>query len=163
MIEEVKEIKRSKNIIQNVLTAKHIYQYYIKDYEIDSKFYTDYTTFKGVCSDFNKDVSDRIINDGYFFKMPYRLGTLRIRKRKIKLNNLKHNYGLYNESNGKYKNSFLNEHSGNYYVRFYWNKIKETIIKNKTPYTFIPTRDNKRNLAKSIKEEGILQINKYFE
>jgi len=153
---------RGKNIIQNVLTLKHIYQYYIKDIPETSKYHLDYKTFRSICEEFNKELSTEIL-EGYFFKMPYRLGTIRIKKRKVDLKNLKPDFGLYNESEGLYKNKHINEHSGNYYVRFYWNKNRETIIKNKSPYSFIPTRENKRNLAKLIKEDGILQVNKYFE
>ena len=101
-----------------------------------------------------------IIEEGEFFNVPYRLGTIRIKKRKIDLNNLKPNFSLYNKTGVKTK--FLNEHSGGYYCRFYWNK-SSAIIKNKFAYSFIPTRWNKRYLAHQINEQGRLQINKYFE
>lgn len=153
---------RGKNIIQNVLTLKHIYQYYIKDISEESKYHLDYKTFRNICEEFNKELSKEIL-EGYFFKMPYRLGTIRIKKRKVDLKNLKPNFGLYNETDGEYKNKHLNEHSNNYYVRYYWNKRIATLIKNKSAYSFIPTRENKRTLAKLIKENGISQVNKYFE
>lgn len=153
---------RGKNIIQNVLTLKHIYQYYIKDISKSSKYYQSYKIFRDICEDFNKELSNEIL-EGYFFKMPYRLGTLRIKKRKIDINNLKPDFGLFNKSNEIYKNKHLNEHSNNYYVRYYWTKRTETLIKNKSIYSFIPTRANKRELAKRIKENTIDQINKYFE
>ena len=95
--------------------------------------------------------------------MPYRLGTVRIKKRKIDINNLKPDFGLFNKSDETYKNKHLNEHSNNYYVRYYWTKRVETLIKNKSVYTYIPTRANKRELARRIKENTIDQINKYFE
>lgn len=153
---------RGKNIIQNVLTIKHIYQYYIKDISENSKYYQDYRIFRDICEDANKELSNEIL-EGYFFTMPYRLGTIRIKKRKVDLNNLKPDFGLFNRSNENYKNKHLNEHSGNYYVRYYWTKRVETLIKNKSVYSFIPTRANKRELAKRIKENTIEQINKYFE
>jgi hypothetical protein len=153
---------RGKNIIQNVLTLKHIYQYYIKDIEETSKYHVDYKLFRAVCEDFNKELSNEIL-EGYFFKMPYRLGSLRIKKRKVDINNLKPDFGLFNDSDGQYKNKHLNSHSNNYYVRYYWTKRSETLIKNKSVYTYIPTRANKRQLAKLIKENPIDQINKYFE
>lgn len=163
-VAETKEIKpRGEGLFKNSLTLTHIYQYYIKDLEEDSKYNIDYKIYRAICVDANKLMMSKIIDEGYFFKMPYRLGTLRIKKRKVDFNNLKPDFGLYNKSNGKYKNKILNDHSGNYYVRFYWNKYRETIVKNKTPYSFIPTRANKRYLAKVIKDNGILQINKYFD
>lgn len=153
---------RGKNIIQNVLTLKHIYQYYIKDISKSSKYYQSYKIFRAICEDANKELSNEIL-EGYFFKMPYRLGTLRIKKRKIDINNLKPDFGLFNKSEENYKNKHLNEHSNNYYVRYYWTKRVETLIKNKSVYSYIPTRANKRELAKRIKENTIDQINKYFE
>lgn len=153
---------RGKNLIQNVLTLKHIYQYYIKDLEETSKYHQPYKVYRAVCEEFNKELSKEIL-EGYFFKMPYRLGTLRIKKRKVDLRNLKPNFGLFNESDGTYKNKHLNEHSNNYYVKYHWTKLTETLIKNKSVYSFIPTRANKRELARLIKENTIDQINKYFE
>jgi hypothetical protein len=104
---------------------------------------------------------NEIISNGYFFKLPYRLGDIRIKKRKINLDNLKPDFGNFNKT--ELKNKHLNEHSGNYYVRFYWNKIIATLVKNKSAYCFIPTRTNKRNLCHLIKEKGTLQINKFFD
>lgn len=153
---------RGKNIIQNVLTLKHIYQYYIKDISKTSKYNQSYRVFRDICEDANKELSNEIL-EGYFFVMPYRLGTIRIKKRKIDINNLKPDFGLFNKSDETYKNKHLNEHSNNYYVRYYWTKRVETLIKNKSVYSFIPTRANKRELAKRIKENTIDQINKYFE
>lgn len=151
----------TKNKIQNVLTLKHSYIYYIKDILDTSKYYIDYKRYRDICEDFNKMIMTDIIEEGYFFQLPYRLGIIRIKKRQVDLNNLKSNFGLFNEENIKTK--YLNEHSGGYYCRFYWNKRVDTIVRNKTAYSFIPTRYNKRYLAKTIKEKGRDQINLYFE
>lgn len=153
---------RGKNKIQNVLTLKHIYQYYIKDLSESSKYNIDYKTFRNICEEFNKELSAQIL-EGYFFNMPYRLGTIRIKKRKVDFRSLKPDFGLFNKTEGEYKNKHLNEHSNNYYCRYYWNKRLATIVKNRSAYSFIPTRKNKRDLAALIKENGILQVNKYFE
>lgn len=152
---------RSKNIIQSPLTLTHAYKYYQSTIDLSSKYNIPYSVYRNICQDANKELSRMIIEEGYFFKMPYRLGTIRIEKRKIDLNNLKPDFGLFNKT--ELKNKHLNEHSGNYYVRFYWNKKIATIVKNKSAYCFIPTRENKRTLAKLIKQNGMEQINKYFE
>jgi len=154
---------RSKNKIQDVLTLKHIYQYYCVN-TIKESDKVDYRLFRDICQDFNKMIFSLILNEGYFFKMPYRLGTIRIKKRKVNVTskNLKVDFGLLNESGGKYVNKHLNEHSGGYYLKFHWNKVDMVII-NKQFYSFIPTRINKRELARIVKENGILQVNKYFE
>lgn len=150
----------SKAKIQNPLTLKHSYLYYTKDLEEDSKYNVDYRTYRDICEDFNKLISEAIIERGEFFQLPYRLGILRIKKRQTDLNNLRSNFGLFNKDNIKSK--FLNEHSKGFYCRFYWNKRIDTIVKNKTAYSFIPTRFNKRYLAKVLKENKN-QINLYFE
>lgn len=154
----------TKNKIQKPLTLTQIYQYYIKDIDNNSKYNIDYKLFRKICEEFNKSISSLIIDSGYFFKIPYRLGTIRIKKGKVNVTSksLKMDFGLLNSSDGKYKNKHLNEHSGGYYVRFHWNKL-DMIIKNKSLYSFIPTRFNKRALASIVKQDGVFQINKYFE
>lgn len=154
------QVVKSKNKIQNSLTLKHAYQYYIKDIDKESKYHVEAKTYRSICEDFNKMLMTDIVEEGEFFHIPYRLGVLRIKKRKIDLNNLKPNFSLYNQTGVKTK--FLNEHSGGFYCRFYWNKAS-VIVKNKFAYSFIPTRFNKRYLAHQIKELGRTQINKYFE
>lgn len=153
-----------KNKIQNSLTLTHIYQYYIKDIDEHSKYNIDYKVFRNICKDYNKLMMSLIIDQGYFFKLPYKLGLIRIKKNKPKLNKtkLKPDFGLYTSSGGKYKNKHLNEHTGGFYCRFYWSKINALIV-NKGPYSFIPTRQNKRYMAKLLKENGLSQVNKYFE
>jgi len=153
---------KSPNKIQNVLTLKHSYQYFIKDIPDNSKYNISYKLYRDICEEFNKELIKAIIEDGYFFNVPYRLGVIRIKKKKINFNNLKPNFGLYNESEGKLKNKHLNEHSGGYYCMFYWNK-QNCVVKNKTAYCFIPTRHNKRWLASEIKTKGKDIVNTYFE
>lgn len=155
--------KRGKNVIQKPLTLVHSYQFYIKDIQPESKYNIEYKIYRSICEDANKLLMSQIIEDGWFFRMPYRLGVIRLKKRKVDFKNLKPDFGLFNKSSEEYKNKHLNDHSGNYYVKFYWNKKLATIIKNKTAYSFIPTRFNKRSLAALLKREGILQINKYFD
>lgn len=155
--------KRGKNIIQKPLTLKHSYQFYIKDIQPESKYNIDYKLYRAICEDANKMLMSKITEDGWFFKMPYRLGIIRVKKRKVDLRNLKPDFGLFNKSEEEYKNKHLNEHTGNYYVKFHWNKKLATIIKNKTAYSFTPTRFHKRSLAALLKREGMLQINKYFD
>jgi hypothetical protein len=152
---------KSPNKIQNVLTLKHSYQYYIKDIPATSKYNIPYSTYRNICEDANKMLSTEII-EGTFFNIPYRLGTIRIKKHKINFKNLKPNFGLYNQTEGEIKNKHLNEHSEGYYCMFYWNK-QNCIVKNKTAYCFIPTRANKRELSHQIKEKGKELINSYFE
>lgn len=153
---------KGPNKIQNVLTLKHSYQFYIKDLSDTSKFKVDYKTYRNICQKFNELLTQKIVEEGYIFNVPYRLGFHRIKKKKINYKNLKPDFGLYNESDGEFKNKHLNDHTGGYYCLFYWNK-KNCIVKNRTAYCFIPTRANKRYLAKTIKDNSKEIINKYFE
>ncbi len=153
---------KGKNKIQDVLTLKHSYQYYIKDISETSKYHVDYKLYRDICEDANKMLINDIVDEGFFFNIPYRLGILRIKKKKINFKNLKPDFGLFNQSEGELKNKHLNEHSGGYYCMFYWNK-QVCVVKNKTAYCFIPTRHNKRYLASQLKEKGKELINSYFE
>lgn len=154
--------KRGKNKIQSPLKLIDAHKYFIKDLDVNSKYNISWELYKLIIAEFNKRIMEAIIVDGLFFKMPYRLGTIRLRKRKTNLEKLKPNYKVYNQSNREIKSSHLNEHTDGYYVRFYWNKADGVIVKNKTLYSFIPTRDNSRNLASLLKKDSN-QINKYFE
>lgn len=154
------EVMAAKNKIQGALTLKHSYIYYIKDIDKESKYYISAKLYRDICEDFNKLIMEDIIERGKFLHIPYRLGILRIKKRQVDLNNLKPNFKVFNEQDIKTK--FLNEHSQGYYCRFYWNKGVDTIVRNKTAYSFIPTRFNKRYLAKVLKENKN-QVNTYFE
>jgi len=154
---------RGKNRIQKPLILRKSYDYYIKDIKLGSKYDIDWTTYKAIISSFNKECMRSIVEDGFIFKMPYRIGILRIRKKQNRLDNLKFNYALLNTSNNELKTKHLNEHTNNWYVRFYWAKNKECMIKNKSIYSLIPTRDNKRHLAALLKKKGMEQMNKYFE
>lgn len=152
----------SKKKIQNVLTLTDIFKYH-KDKFKDTKFELDYKKFRLICETFNKYIMTDIIDNGGFFRLPFRIGVIRIKKREVNLDHLKKDYGLFNKSEGNYKNGHINEHTNNLYVRFHWSKFyTDNMIKNKTYYSFIPTRTNKRYLASLLKNDGMKQMNKYF-
>ena len=93
------------------------------------------------------------------FKMPYRLGTLRIKKKKMnysKKNKLKINWL---ETNKHKKVIYhLNDHTDGFNYRWFWSKIN-AVIKNKSVYSFQATRTNKRRLAGLLKNKKV----DYFE
>lgn len=149
---------RSNNKIANVLTLVHSYKNYIKDIPKDSKLYISEKEYKSICYEFNKLLKDKILYEAYEFKMPYRLGSLRIRKVKTPLNKLAMDFNTYNTLGIRVMH--LNEHTKGYHAKWHWHK-KICNIVNHTVYSFIPTRDNKRELAKYVKETSP-QI-KYFE
>ena len=84
-------------------------------------------------------------------RLPYRLGTVRIKKSKMKYddkNKLKIDWAK-SKKLGK-RIYHLNDHTGGYNYRFYWTK---GIVKNITAYSFIPTRTNTRRLASILKDK----------
>lgn len=133
------------------LTLTHSYMYYIKDIGALSKYNIPAATYKAILNTFNALLSIHIIEEDSWVDLPYRLGQLRIRKRKVNLDNLKCDFGLFRKTGIKAKH--LNEHSGEYYCRFYWNKTK-CIVVNKSYYSFIPSWTNKRKLAAHLKKLG---------
>ena len=133
------------------LTLTHSYIYYIKDIDALSKYNVNVATYKSILNVFNALFSDHLIHQDSWIDLPYRLGQLRIRKRKINLDHLMCDFGLYQKTGIKAKH--LNEHNGEYYCRFYWNKTK-CIVTNKSYYCFLPSWTNKRKLAAHLKELG---------
>lgn len=114
-----------------------------------------------ICRDANKEIMRLIVEKGFKFYMPEGLGTLRVsRRNKVSWN--------VNQGNGvlvpmtKYVDwkrtkdtgvrVFLeNEHTNGYYYRFLWQRYKRN-FRFKALYTFIPSRENKRKLAKILKD-----------
>tara|TARA_R110000744_G_scaffold324921_1_gene430745 strand:- start:339 stop:803 length:465 start_codon:yes stop_codon:yes gene_type:complete len=125
------------------------YKYYtqntIKELQVDKK------TYRKICDEFNKLIIDEILIDSSEIRLPYRLGTLRIKKSKMKYddkNKLKIDWAA-SKKTGK-RIYHLNDHTGGYKYRFYWTK---GIVKNITAYSFIPTRTNTRRLASILKDK----------
>lgn len=68
-----------KNKVDNNMQT--LWEYYKKNYNnpVEKKVYTK------VCYTFNKMVSDAIVKESFEFKMPFKLGKLRIRTLKQKI------------------------------------------------------------------------------
>ena len=149
---------RGKNKFTGALTIKHSYINYIKDIDSNSKYFVDLKTYTKICKAANKIIRDDILYKADEIKLPYRLGSLRIRKIKTPLNKLSMDFKLYNETG--IRAMHLNEHTKGYHARWYWHK-KVCNILNHTYYSFLPSRENKRILASYIKSTSP-QI-KFFE
>jgi hypothetical protein len=129
------------------------------------------TKYNSICKEFNQLLSDLIIYNAYEFKIPYRIGPIRIRKYKARLkidpvtnklqtNTLPVDYKatklLWSEDEearlNKKKVYILNTHTDGYRCTWFWSK-KRCNIPNKSVYQFIPCRRNKRALAEALKLE----------
>ena len=112
----------------------------------------DKKLFRAICDEFNKLLIDEILISSEEIRLPYRLGTIRIKKSKMKYddkNKLKIDWAA-SKKLGK-RIYHLNDHTGGYKYRFYWTK---GIVKNITAYSFIPTRTNTRSLASILKDKN---------
>ena len=135
---------------------------YKKDYGSDDayKYYKENTIeelqvpkqeYRKICDEFNKLFIDEILISSEEMRLPYRLGTIRVKKSKMKYddkNKLKVDWAA-SKKIGK-RIYHLNDHTGGYKYRFYWTK---GIVKNITAYAFIPTRTNTRRLAQILKDK----------
>jgi|TARA_R100001530_G_scaffold82665_1_gene57614 hypothetical protein len=155
-------------------TLTHIYDDYQKNVE-DS---VDSTTFKNICSDFNMEVIDYIL-EGKDFNMGYNLSTLSIvrmkrdpraprvdwaesNKYKQELKDLGER--LYDKETGegtKWQIYFTDDS----YYKYYWRKGK-CAVPNKSVYRFDATRGlkgNKEKLTRILKKDELayLKFKKY--
>jgi len=133
----------------NSCTLKNAY----KDY--DDFYKVGYKKYRAICEDFNKRIIDKILLKAFEFKMPYRLGSLRIRKKLMnysKKNKLKIDWQATNQQ--KKVMYHLNDHTNGFNYRWFWSKIN-AVIKNKSVYSFQATRTNKRRLAALLKNNEV--------
>tara|TARA_R110002012_G_scaffold1863_8_gene8994 strand:- start:34221 stop:34697 length:477 start_codon:yes stop_codon:yes gene_type:complete len=150
-------------------TLTHIYD----DYQNNVADSVDSTTFKNVCSDFNIEIVDYIL-EGREFNMGYNLSTLSIirmdrdpraprvdwaesNKYKQELKNSGEK--LYDKESGegvKWQIYFTDE----YYYKYYWRKGK-CAVPNKSVYRFDATRGlkgNKEKLTRLLKEDELAYL-----
>tara|TARA_E500000305_G_scaffold108637_2_gene111475 strand:+ start:802 stop:1266 length:465 start_codon:yes stop_codon:yes gene_type:complete len=145
-----KNAKRGEGNYKKDFGSNDIYMYYknntIPELQVSKK------EFRKICDEFNKLIIDEILINSEEIRMPYRLGTLRVKKSKMKYddkNKLKIDWAA-SRKLGK-RIYHLNDHTGGYKYRFYWTK---GIVKNVTAYSFIPTRTNTRTLAGILKDKN---------
>ena len=144
-----KNSKRGEGNYKKDFGSNEIYNYY-KD-TVLPELQVDKQTFRKICDEFNKLIIDEILVNSEEVRLPYRLGTIRVKKTKMKYddkNKLKIDWAA-SKKLGK-RIYHLNDHTGGYKYRFYWTK---GIVKNITAYSFIPTRTNTRTLASILKDK----------
>lgn len=130
----------------------------------------DKSVHSSVLNDFNKEISKAIMEEAYEYLLPFRLGTLRIKKYKAHYKideetgkiagNLPVNWKATNElwaNNPEAKEAkkmvyHTNEHSNGYQYKWNFSNYRSN-CPNKSAYCFVPSRTNKRTLAALIKDE----------
>jgi hypothetical protein len=148
---------RGKSKLISDYTFKDAYKIYkkevIKELQVDKKTYTKIIKLA------NKIIIDKLLYESESVKLPFKLGTLRIKKNKINYSTNRLSVDWKTTLETGYKVLHLNEHRNGYRYRFYWNK-KGANIKNITCYSFTPSRSSKRLLAKILKYKPEID---YFE
>ena len=128
--------------------------------EYDDFYDVGYKKYRSICEDFNKSIIDEILLKAKEFKMPHRLGSLRILKKEMNYSSSKNKLKINWQETNKHKKVIyhLNDHTDGFNYRWFWSK-KKAIVKNKTIYSFQATRTNKRRLAGLLKTKQV----DYFE
>jgi len=151
-----KDMRKYQNKYIMDYSYRDIYDYYKERFGNKLK----YKEFKALCVDFNKLLSNAIITESLEFKMPYRLGSLRIRAKKQRIilrdgkadiqkmavdwpssrkmwqeqwPNLSMKEIL--EIPHKKVLVYTNDHSNGYIMRWYWDK-RLAYTKNQNVYVF---------------------------
>jgi len=150
-----------------------------KEYKSQVKTPVTYKVYVAFLKEYNERIMKAVVYEALEYKMPYRLGYLRIQKRKKKpylkegklvtrhiLPNWKKTLDYWREKWPDKtdeeiklipnKKIFLhhNDDTNGYSVRFYWDK-RFSNAKNQTAYIYKATRTTKEILAKFIKQHGI--------
>lgn len=142
-----------------------------------SSFYVDYSTYCKVIDSFNRKLRDEILYHAFDYSMPFRMGYLGIRKRKLTpwineagelVNPLppdwKATLDLW-EVDPKAKEQkklvrHFNEHTKGYIAQWYYSTARAT-YQWKSAYSFIPCRTAKIELSKILKNEK-LEVDYYL-
>lgn len=135
-------------------TLKEAYKYYTEDIPETSPFFVDYKTYRDICQEFNKSICKYILEESGEFQLPYRLGSLRIKKTKMDYDKINHMRPDWKKTKEVGKTVYhLNDHTDGYRYRWAWNKSSVVTVGKKL-YSFYPTRTNKRELAKLLKDDN---------
>jgi hypothetical protein len=150
--------------------------YGIKDIYKFYKSYSDnpvpYKVFREVWEAFIEKVIDGIILEGKDFVMPFRLGSVGIRKQKIIVvmsddGNIDKRYLRpdWKATKDLWETDFaakerkqlvfhLNKHFGGFNCKWFWDK-STCSVHNQTAYSLVMTRENKRKLSAAIFDEDL--------
>jgi len=131
-----------------------------------------YPIFRAVWITFIDKVTKGVVEEGKDFNMPYRLGSVGIRKQKIRVKmnpdgsidkrylrpdwNATKELWVRDEEAKKTKRLVfhLNKHFGGYNAKWFWDK-STCIVTNQTAYSLTMSRENKRKLSEAIFSEDL--------
>lgn len=177
--------KRKTRKYKTDYKTKDIYNFYKKNHNnvVESQLW------RTIVEEYSNEIIHSIIYDHIIFNLPYRLGKIRILKKKTKIDITED--GKVNTTRlaadwkktkilweKKYPDKtaseikaipieekgmvyILNEHTNGYRFRFLWDKTSSN-VKNQNYYMFKPTRKSNREITKAIATDTQLQFY-YFE
>lgn len=134
-------------------TIASFFNHYIQGIEADTVYDVPYSMYRQIVTEYFQYLRDQILEESKEVKLPYRLGSVQIVKKRPKHldgRSLRIDYQATKELN---KLIFLtNEHSDYFKYRVHWCK-HDVIVPNKGKYQLVMTRANKRHLAQLIKNK----------
>lgn len=148
------ELNRSAKNTKSYTIAS-FYNDYLTSIEPDTVYDIDYTKYRAIVTDYFQYLRQRLIEEGKMIKLPYRMGSVQIIKRKPKHLD-KRSLRIDYQATKQYNKLILltNDHSDYYKYRYHWEKI-DMMVPNKSKYQLIATRANKRRLAQIIKNKEL--------
>jgi hypothetical protein len=140
---------RGLNKHQHPYTIPNMYKEYIAEYKDNELYAIDYKLFVKLTEEYYKQLMYEVLVNGILFKLPYRLGYLRVVKQKIHYDHkIAIDWGTTNKVGKRVYH--LNDHTRGYKYLFRWTKTN-VLTKYAKLYRLVMTRDHKRHLAKLIK------------
>ncbi len=154
-----------------------IYKFYKQSQKDKKKDIIDLSTFRSILKYHNDEICKSIVKESTEFRMPYRLGYLRIRKfkqriisdadGKLKTDHMKIDWKSTNELWEKNEEAkrikklvfHTNNHSNGFYYKWYWDK-RSCNIKNSSVYSLVISRQYKRLIPETIKNNDSID---YYE
>lgn len=129
-------------------TIKDFYNSYNRYIEDNDLMPIDFKVFQSILQEYFEYLRDQVIQEGKIMNLLGRFGEISIRKYPSNPKILQYDYKSSKELNKPVW--YFNEHTNGYRYKFYWNKSK-LLVKNCTKYQMVFTRENKRHLAKILK------------
>jgi len=140
-------------VIRNSYTIADYYESYKEYTKNNEAYYIEYSKFREILTDYFKFLAEELIDNCKEIRLPARMGTLSVVKARPKRYDYSYLRVDFNGSRSSDKTLLhLNEHSGGFNYRFYWNK-RDILIQNRSMYELVMSRANKRRLAYMIKIE----------
>ena len=181
-------------VFRSDVVNKDFYNFYISDTlkvvrkqgkKIDktNPYYLEYSKFAAIIKDFNVGIFNLLLYNSFVFKMPFNLGEISIRKKKVEpyinkegkmVNLLPIDYRqtkLLQDKDPEAREKDLkvyhtNDHSNGYVAKLYYDKPSSIIFPNKKLYRVQATRDMKVALNKimtsNFKEYDFFTISKHL-